>query len=278
LRLPELSQHLQIPAGDGRQTNQVLPLRHVFPHSRPGRKTALEVAGVDGDSPTTDMDLSDERPAPTFLSYSEAPPPVQRLLPTAAEFSCLECGARFEVADDLAGKVIRCRECHSFGKVPDRDPKATSRSLRRNSAFLEKRNFSMLLGALAVLVVLAVGGAVLHWLFPLRPPKSAPAAVADQPLPPQVLPQGASAQQQQRPHPVFVAPPPQPGRARPQPWAPAPVPVSARPVVDRPPQWFDEARTEWTQALAKRAPAEPLPKPATWTELEYKLALQQIQI
>jgi hypothetical protein len=33
-------------------------------------------------------------------------------------FLCLECGTEAEVADDLAGKVIKCRECHTPGKVP----------------------------------------------------------------------------------------------------------------------------------------------------------------
>jgi DNA-directed RNA polymerase subunit RPC12/RpoP len=33
------------------------------------------------------------------------------------EFECLGCGTTFEVSDSLAGKVIKCRECHQPGKV-----------------------------------------------------------------------------------------------------------------------------------------------------------------
>jgi DNA-directed RNA polymerase subunit RPC12/RpoP len=32
-------------------------------------------------------------------------------------FECSECKAVFEVDDDLAGKTIRCRDCHGFGRV-----------------------------------------------------------------------------------------------------------------------------------------------------------------
>lgn len=34
------------------------------------------------------------------------------------EFECLGCGTTFDVSDSLAGKVIKCRECHQPGKVP----------------------------------------------------------------------------------------------------------------------------------------------------------------
>jgi hypothetical protein len=33
-------------------------------------------------------------------------------------FRCVECATETEVADDLAGKFIKCRECHTPGKVP----------------------------------------------------------------------------------------------------------------------------------------------------------------
>ncbi len=33
------------------------------------------------------------------------------------EFECLGCGSTFEVSESLAGKVIKCRECHQPGKV-----------------------------------------------------------------------------------------------------------------------------------------------------------------
>jgi DNA-directed RNA polymerase subunit RPC12/RpoP len=33
------------------------------------------------------------------------------------EFECLGCGTTFEVSESLAGKVIKCRECHQPGKV-----------------------------------------------------------------------------------------------------------------------------------------------------------------
>ena len=42
--------------------------------------------------------------------------PVQRERPVI-EFECLGCGSTFEVSDSLAGKVIKCRECHQPGKV-----------------------------------------------------------------------------------------------------------------------------------------------------------------
>lgn len=32
----------------------------------------------------------------------------------AIEFTCSECGANYDVEGDLAGKVIRCRNCHDF--------------------------------------------------------------------------------------------------------------------------------------------------------------------
>jgi DNA-directed RNA polymerase subunit RPC12/RpoP len=33
------------------------------------------------------------------------------------EFECLGCGANFGVSESLAGKVIKCRECHQPGRV-----------------------------------------------------------------------------------------------------------------------------------------------------------------
>ncbi len=33
------------------------------------------------------------------------------------EFECYGCGSKFDVSDSLAGKVIKCRECHQPGKV-----------------------------------------------------------------------------------------------------------------------------------------------------------------
>jgi DNA-directed RNA polymerase subunit RPC12/RpoP len=33
-------------------------------------------------------------------------------------FTCSACGAAYEVADDLAGKAILCRECQARGQVP----------------------------------------------------------------------------------------------------------------------------------------------------------------
>jgi DNA-directed RNA polymerase subunit RPC12/RpoP len=33
------------------------------------------------------------------------------------EFECLGCGTTFDVSETLAGKVIKCRECHQPGKV-----------------------------------------------------------------------------------------------------------------------------------------------------------------
>lgn len=36
---------------------------------------------------------------------------------TVIEFECLGCGSTFEVSDSLAGKVIKCRECHQPGRV-----------------------------------------------------------------------------------------------------------------------------------------------------------------
>jgi hypothetical protein len=34
------------------------------------------------------------------------------------EFRCAECATTYDVDDDLAGKTIRCRECHGLSKVP----------------------------------------------------------------------------------------------------------------------------------------------------------------
>ena len=34
------------------------------------------------------------------------------------EYTCADCGARTEVADDLAGHRIRCRKCNAPGPVP----------------------------------------------------------------------------------------------------------------------------------------------------------------
>jgi DNA-directed RNA polymerase subunit RPC12/RpoP len=33
------------------------------------------------------------------------------------EFACLGCGTTFDVSESLAGKVIKCRECHQPGRV-----------------------------------------------------------------------------------------------------------------------------------------------------------------
>jgi hypothetical protein len=44
-------------------------------------------------------------------------------------FECLECNTTTEVDDDLAGKTIRCRECHSFGRVPVPAPKKKPREI-----------------------------------------------------------------------------------------------------------------------------------------------------
>jgi DNA-directed RNA polymerase subunit RPC12/RpoP len=33
------------------------------------------------------------------------------------EFECMGCGTTFDVSDSLAGKVIKCRECHQPGRV-----------------------------------------------------------------------------------------------------------------------------------------------------------------
>jgi DNA-directed RNA polymerase subunit RPC12/RpoP len=44
-------------------------------------------------------------------------------------FECLECNTITEVDDDLAGKTIRCRECHSFGRVPIPPPKKKPREI-----------------------------------------------------------------------------------------------------------------------------------------------------
>jgi hypothetical protein len=33
------------------------------------------------------------------------------------EFECLGCGTTFDVSESLAGKVIKCRECHQPGRV-----------------------------------------------------------------------------------------------------------------------------------------------------------------
>jgi hypothetical protein len=39
-------------------------------------------------------------------------------------FTCAECGETYEVGDDMAGRTIRCRECHGFNRVeaPYRKP------------------------------------------------------------------------------------------------------------------------------------------------------------
>jgi hypothetical protein len=34
------------------------------------------------------------------------------------EYTCADCGARTEVAEDLAGHRIRCRKCNAPGPVP----------------------------------------------------------------------------------------------------------------------------------------------------------------
>jgi DNA-directed RNA polymerase subunit RPC12/RpoP len=44
------------------------------------------------------------------LFWLESPMPV--------EFRCGECAAVYDVADDLAGKTIRCRECNIRNQVP----------------------------------------------------------------------------------------------------------------------------------------------------------------
>jgi DNA-directed RNA polymerase subunit RPC12/RpoP len=38
----------------------------------------------------------------------------------AIQFTCSECGAHYDVEGDLAGKVIRCRNCHDFQRVQAR--------------------------------------------------------------------------------------------------------------------------------------------------------------
>ena len=46
-------------------------------------------------------------------------------------FSCLECGESYDVDDDMAGRTIRCRECHGFGRVECEEKTAPVASCNR---------------------------------------------------------------------------------------------------------------------------------------------------
>jgi DNA-directed RNA polymerase subunit RPC12/RpoP len=48
------------------------------------------------------------------------------------EFECLGCGATFEVSESLAGKVIKCRECHQPGKVRQQSASGSGAKIRAN--------------------------------------------------------------------------------------------------------------------------------------------------
>jgi DNA-directed RNA polymerase subunit RPC12/RpoP len=52
-------------------------------------------------------------PSSLFGSLEDAP---------VISFQCVECGARYEVQDDLAGKAIRCRRCSAPSRVPTLKP------------------------------------------------------------------------------------------------------------------------------------------------------------
>jgi hypothetical protein len=51
-------------------------------------------------------------PAPAGAAATEPAPPAN------IAFTCPSCGSTFDVAADLAGKTIRCRECEEWERVP----------------------------------------------------------------------------------------------------------------------------------------------------------------
>jgi hypothetical protein len=78
-------------------------------------------------------------------------------------FDCPSCKANYEVADDLAGKIIMCRVCKKRGKVqssPTQTSSATAQQAASLSAAssLSRRNFLPLAGlVLASLGAIATG-------------------------------------------------------------------------------------------------------------------------
>jgi len=74
-------------------------------------------------------------------------------------FDCPSCKANYEVADDLANKVIMCRVCKKRGQVqnlPAKTPSATLPTAAKcDGPHMSRRNFLPIAG-----LVLASGGAI----------------------------------------------------------------------------------------------------------------------
>lgn len=87
------------------------------------------------------------------------------------KFTCAECAASYDVADDLAGKTIRCRECHGFNRAPFAPPKQPTSTAPVSIPNLRRAPFfTFTKGLLAGAVLMGLAGAVGLW-FGLASPK-----------------------------------------------------------------------------------------------------------
>src|SRR5579875_547765 len=81
-------------------------------------------------------------------------------------YRCVQCGETYELDDDLAGRAIRCRECHELNRVPPLPtPKQTSPPI---TAPIQKpkaaSSLSFTKGLLAGAILMGLTGAVGLWL------------------------------------------------------------------------------------------------------------------
>jgi hypothetical protein len=102
-------------------------------------------------------------------------------------FECPHCRAKYEVADDMAGKAILCRECEQRGNVPASTAKQTGAAAGPKPP-TRRKALKLVAGSLAAGAVLYAG--VYYWFHELPwevpkprrpPPGQAPDDQAGQP-------------------------------------------------------------------------------------------------
>lgn len=97
-------------------------------------------------------------------------------------FDCTSCKANYEIADDLAGKMIMCRVCKKRGKAqgaPSTTPSATAPAAegKADATKLSRRNFLPIAGLVLASVGAIATGALLArqpWRRPPTEPEFGP--------------------------------------------------------------------------------------------------------